>query len=330
MIDSTGGSLPGNGRLRNNHPMSIPRAVTESSVAFRDVLSDDGTLLRAWTNDPDGLIDGPTVLLCNGLGTSPWNWPALLTTDCGVRVVSWSHRGTSGSDRPIDLDDVGVQQFVEDALSVMDHFGLTRPVVMGWSIGVNIMFELAAQHPERVAGLFAVAGVPGDPFSTMLGPFHLPRPVARALTVGTSRALRATGRAISPVAARLPIGVRTIEALSRTGLIFPVPDPELAALALKEFLRTPIEWYFHLAIRTSAHGRVSLRRIKVPVVFVGGSWDMLAGARHMASAAERVQNGRYVQLHGTHFVQMEQPERVHRLLLEFLQRLPAEASTSSR
>ena len=310
--------------------MSVPRAAVESSVSFRDVLSDDGTLIRAWTNDPEGLIDGPTVLLCNGLGTSPWAWSALLKPDCGVRVVSWVHRGTSGSDRPANVDDVGVQQFVEDALSVMDHFGLHRPVVMGWSIGVNIMFELAAQHPERVAGLFAVAGVPGDTFSTMLGPLHLPRPVARALTVGASRVLRTTGRAITPVAARLPVGGRTIELLSRTGLIFPVPDPELAALALREFLRTPVEWYFHLAIRTSAHGRVSLRRIKVPTVFVAGSWDLLAGARHMATAAERVQNGRYVQLHGTHFLQMEQPERVHRLLVEFLQRLPAESAASSR
>ena len=310
--------------------MAVPRAVAESSVGFRDVLSDDGTLLRAWTNDPDGVIDGPTVLLCNGLATSPWNWPALLTTDCGVRVVSWAHRGTSGSDRPADPAGVGVQQFVEDALSVMDHFGLTRPVVMGWSVGVNIMFELAAQHPERVAGLFAVAGVPGDTFSTTLGPLHLPRPVARALTVSTSRGLRVAGRALTPLTSRLPVGRRTIDLLAHTGLIFKVPDPDLAAVALQEFLRTPIDWYFHLALRTSAHGRISLRRIAVPTLFVAGSWDLLAGARHMASAAERVQNGRYVQLHGTHFVQMEQPERVHRLLLEFLQRLPAEASTSSR
>lgn len=306
--------------------MAVPRAITESSVAFRDVLSDDGTLLRAWTNDPDGVIDGPTVLLCNGLGTSPWAWPALLSTDCGVRVVSWAHRGTSGSDRPIDPQNVGVQQFVEDALSVMDHFGLTRPVLMGWSIGVNVMFELAAQHPERVAGLFAIAGVPGDTFSTMLAPFHLPRALARALTVGTSRGLRMTGRALTPLTSRLPVGRRTIGLLSHSGLMFRVADPELAAVALQEFLSTPIEWYFHLALRTSAHGRVSLRRIKVPTMFVAGTWDLMAGARHMASAAERVQNGRYVQLHGSHFLQMEQPERVHRLLLDFLERIPASAA----
>ena len=81
-------------------PASAARAVTETAVEFHDVLSDDGTRLRAWTNDPDGGIDGPTVVLCNGLGTNPWAWPALLRPDCGVRVVSWNHRGTGGSDRP--------------------------------------------------------------------------------------------------------------------------------------------------------------------------------------------------------------------------------------
>ena len=301
--------------------MIIPRAVLESTVAFRDVLSDDGTLLRAWTNDPDGVIDGPTVLLCNGLGTSPWNWPALLHTDCGVRVVSWSHRGTSGSDKPEDPSKVGVQQFVEDALSVMDHFGLERPVVMGWSIGVNTMFELAAEHPERVAGLFAVAGVPGDTFSTMLGPLRVPRPAARTIALSTSRLLKLSGRVLTPIVSRLDLGPRSIEMFRHTGLIFRVPDPELAAVALKEFLSTPIEWYFHLALRTAEHSRVSLRRIRVPVVFVAGAWDVLAGARHMATAAARVPDGAYVELRGSHFVQMEQPELVHQLLLDFLRRV---------
>ena len=58
--------------------------------------SADGTVLRAWTND----ADGPLVLLCNGLGTNPYCWPALDDPGCGVRLVSWYHRGTGGSQRP--------------------------------------------------------------------------------------------------------------------------------------------------------------------------------------------------------------------------------------
>lgn len=302
-------------------PTSAARAATATSIAFHDVLSDDGTRLKAWTNDPDGAIDGPTVLLCNGLGTSAWAWPALLRPECGVRVVSWNHRGTGGSDRPADISRTGIEEFVEDGLSVMDHFGIDRAVLMGWSMGVNTMFELAAEHPERVRGLFAVAGVPGDTFSTMLGPLHLPRFVARGVTVSLARAVKLAGRAITPVSTRLPVGPRAIHLLTHSGFMLPVPDPELAAIAIREFLTTPIEWYSHLAMATSEHGRVSLSRVRVPVMFVAGRWDVLSGSRDMTSAAARIPGAEIVELRGTHFLQMEQPERVHQLLLDFLERV---------
>ncbi|MEI5672515.1 MULTISPECIES: alpha/beta fold hydrolase [unclassified Nocardioides] len=302
-------------------PTSAARIDDRAVLAFRDVLSDDGTRLRAWTNDPDGSIDGPTVVLCNGLGTNPWTWPALLRPDCGVRVVSWNHRGTGGSDRPVDVDRVGIDEFVEDALSVMDHFGVDRAVLVGWSMGVNTMFELAADHPERVTGLFAVAGVPGDTFSTMLGPLLLPRPAARALTVGLAHGLRLGGRALTPIASRLPVGRRAIDLLSHSGFMFPVADPELAVEAVREFLTTPLDWYAHLALRSSEHPRVPLSRIRVPVAFVAASYDVLAGSRHMRTAAARLVDATYVELRGSHFIQMEQPERVHELLLAFLRRV---------
>jgi pimeloyl-ACP methyl ester carboxylesterase len=292
-----------------------------AGIVYTDVLSDDGTRLRAWTNDPDGTLAGPTVVLCNGLGTNPWAWPALLSPDCEVRVVSWNHRGTGGSDRPADPDRVGIEEFVEDALSVMDHFGIDRAVLMGWSMGVNTMFELTVRHPERVRGLFAVAGVPGDTFSTMLGPFYLPRFAARAVTVNLSRALKLGGRALTPIARRLPVGRRAIDVLSHSGFMFPVAHPDLAVTAVAEFLKTPVEWYFHLALRTSQHTRVSLRDIAVPVEFVAGKWDVLSGARHMATAAERLVDATYVELWGTHFLQMERPHEVHDLLRTFLDRV---------
>jgi pimeloyl-ACP methyl ester carboxylesterase len=300
---------------------SAAPATTDARIAFHDVLSDDGTRLRAWTNDPDGTLDGPTVVLCNGLGTSPWTWPALLDPDCGVRVVSWNHRGTGGSDRPADPSRVGIEDFVEDALSVMDHFGVDRAVLMGWSMGVNTMFELAVEHPERVTGLFAVAGVPGDTFSTMLGPLWVPRVAAKAITVSLSRALVYGGRVVTPITTRLPVGRRAIAVLTHSGFMLPVPDPALAAVAVKDFLATPVEWYFHLALSTSRHARVSLSGIPLPAAFVAARYDVLTAARHMRTAADRMADASYVELAGTHFIQMEQPERVHELLLEFLARV---------
>lgn len=302
-------------------PTSAARLATADALELTDVLSDDGTRLQAWTNDPERTKTGPTVVLCNGLGTNAFMWPALLRPECQVRVVSWNHRGTGGSARPSDRTRVGIEEFVEDALSVMDHFGIDRSVLMGWSMGVNTMFELALRHPERVTGLFGVAGGPGDTFATMLGPLHLPHVVARAATVTLCRGLRLAGKVVTPVTSRVPVGARFVHALTHSGFMLPAPDPELAAVAVAEFLQVPIDWYAHLALTTSRHARVSLSGLQVPVEMVAGTFDLLAAARDMASAAERIADATYVELRASHVISMEQPDQLHRLLLAFLDRV---------
>jgi pimeloyl-ACP methyl ester carboxylesterase len=59
----------------------------------------------------------------------------------------------------------------------------------------------------------------------------------------------------------------------------------------------------------------------VPTAFVAATWDVLAGARDMASAAARIPGATYHELDGSHFIQMERPDEVHSLLLEFLGRI---------
>ncbi len=297
--------------------VALPTPGGRESLRFYDVRSADGTRLRAWTND----ADGPTVLLCNGLGTNPYAWPALLRSDCGIRVISWNHRGVGGSGRPADRDRVDVSAFVEDALAVLDDAEIDACPVLGWSIGVNTAFELAVGHPDRVTGLFAVAGVPGGTFSSMGAPLQIPRFARRPISVGIATALEHTGWALSPLTTRLPIGRRVANLLRHSGFMMPSADTAVVERAVREFLRTPVEWYMHLARAAARHGRVSLTRVRVPAVFVAGTYDVLASAADMRTASARVPGSQYVELRGSHFVQMEHPEAVHQQLLELVGRL---------
>jgi pimeloyl-ACP methyl ester carboxylesterase len=298
-------------------------AAPEPALALRHytVIATDGTELRAWTNDVHGTMTGPTVLLCNGLGTSAYSWPALLDPNCGVRVISWHHRGTGGSARPADRHHVGIEHFVEDALAVMDDAGIDACPVMGWSMGVNTAFELAHLHPERVTALFAVAGVPGGTFASMLAPLGVPRFARRAITVNAARVMGLLGKPASLVARILPVGPLTGAVVTHSGFMLPVPDVDLARRAIKEFLGTPVDWYMHLAVTTSRHVRVSLSGITVPTTFVAGRWDVLASAEDMRTAAERIPGATYVRLNASHFVTMERPDEVHTLLLELLEQV---------
>ena len=286
-----------------------------SYVRYYDVYSADGTRLRAWTND----AEGPTVLLSNGLGTNPHSWPAFLDPDCGIRIVSWNHRGVGGSERP-DGGRADMESYVEDAIAVMDDAGIDSSVIASWSHGVTIAFELAARHPERVAGILAVAGVPGDTFATMLAPFHLPRAVAKQIMINFVRINYLGGNLLAPVIKRIPWTNFTTSAVQRTGFISREADTGQLRVMLTEFCSTNPRWYAHLALGVSQGVRVPLSGIRIPVTFIAGKQDILTGARDMKTASQRIPDAKYVELKATHFLPLEQPGVIHDELLALVAR----------
>lgn len=290
---------------------------TTTRVRFYDVHSADGTRLRAWTND----AEGPTVLLCNGLGTNPHAWPSLTTPDCGVRIISWNHRGTSGSDRPKDRRRVDLDAFVEDALAVLDDAGVDRCVVMGWSAGVTVAFELAGRHPERVAGVFAVNGVPGNTLGTSLRPLHLPGNLAKTVMVTVAQVARATGRHVSAITTGIPVTATTANLLRWARMVDPSADPYVVRETVQEMLTTDPDWYANLALGVATHRRVSLSSIKVPVTMLAGTRDMLTSAKAMRSAAERLHDVVFIEIDATHFIPFGQPTLVLAELKNVLKRV---------
>lgn len=296
-----------------------PRKPRNRAVRFHRVTSADGTLIEAWTNAGEG----PTVLICNGLGTNPYVWPDLLDPDCGLHVVSWQHRGVGRSRRPEDPDRVGIEAFVEDAVAVLDDAGVDRCVVVGWSYGVNVAFELALRHPERVAGLFAVAGVPGGSFASMGAPLYIPRPLRQPVSVGVTRLMKAASPVLTPLARRVPMGPLSTTVLRYSGFMFPSARPDDVRRAVREFLTTPVDWYMHLALAAAEHSRVSLSRIDVPTAFVSGRFDILASHRDMLTAADRIEGATYVEMVGSHFLPLERSRTLTQLLKDLLSRTEA-------
>src|SRR3712207_1250847 len=166
----------------------------------RRVRAADGTRLRAWTDDGDGV----PVLLCNGLGAPPEAWPRVVERDSGFRVVTWAHRGLAGSERPADRSRVRVEDHADDARAVLDAYEMPSATVIGWSLGVNVAFELALEQASRVRSLLAVAGVPGGSFSAMFAPFGVPRRLRTSAGRLSSRLLPVVGPPLPVLVARLP------------------------------------------------------------------------------------------------------------------------------
>ena len=98
---------------------------------------------------------GEPVLLIHGFASNTqtnWvdtGWVRELTR-AGYRVVSIDNRGHGRSAKPHDPALYGAPLMAEDARRLLDHLGLQRADVIGFSMGARISAFLAVGHPERV------------------------------------------------------------------------------------------------------------------------------------------------------------------------------------
>src|SRR4051794_27148581 len=72
------------------------------------------------------------------------------------RVITVEGRGNGRADRPRDPTAYLDREYVQDAIAVMDATGTDRGVIVGLSLGGRHALQLAAWHPDRVAGVIAI------------------------------------------------------------------------------------------------------------------------------------------------------------------------------
>jgi pimeloyl-ACP methyl ester carboxylesterase len=281
-----------------------------------DYPSRDGTCIRGWRGEGDGV----PLILSNGLGTIPEAWPALMKPDSGYRVRTWYYRGTFGSQRPSDPSRIRIEDHVDDLIALMDHEGIERALVAGWSIGVNIAFEMAERHPDRVAGLMAVAGVPGGTFGTMGAPLRIPRRLRRPVATRAARVLRTAGPLLTPIAHRIPVNDRVAWLITHSGFMLPAAKAEVVTPMLTEFLRQDWRWYMKLAVAAAEHQSMDLSFVQCPTTLVAGKHDVLTSMDDVIDAAAKIPHAQITVLPGSHFLPMEYPQLIAVALDELTRR----------
>lgn len=281
-----------------------------------DLTSSDGTVLKAWRNDQPGV----PLLIANGLGTTPEAWPALVRDGSGYDAVSWYQRGTFGSQRPADRSRIRVEDHVEDAVALLDSQGIDRALVACWSIGVNVAFEVAHRHPERVAGIMAVAGVPGGTFATMGAPLRVPRRLRKPVALAAARAGLRVGPLLSWLTPRIPVNERTAWVVAHSGFMLPAARPEVVVPMLEQFLRHDWRWYGRLAVAAAEHEPMDLSFVTCPVTLVAGRHDVLTSMHDVVACAAKIPHAQISVLPGSHFLPLEYPEELHEALDDLARR----------
>ena len=290
-----------------------------------DVTSSDGTHIVAWRSDQPGI----PLVIANGLGTIPEAWPSLVREGSGYDTLTWYQRGTFGSERPADPSHIRIEDHVADMLALMDSQGIDKALVACWSIGVNIAFEFAHRHPERVVGIMAVAGVPGGTFSTMGGPLRIPRRLRKPISIRAAKTGALVGPLLSWLTPKIPVNNRTAWLMAHTGFMLPAAKPAVVVPMLKQFLLHDWKWYGQLAVAAAAHDPMDLQFVSCPVTLVAGKHDLLTSMHDVIDCAAKMPHAQISVLPGSHFLPMEYPEHLHTALDDLARRAGVQKSADT-
>ncbi len=114
---------------------------------------------------------GPAVVLANGLSTSDFFWHYLRPGwTRRHQVVSWDYKGHGDSEPARTDPGTTIPALVDDMRRVMDAAQVERTVLIGFSMGCQVIAEAWRQMPERISGLAFVLGPTGRLFDTALRP----------------------------------------------------------------------------------------------------------------------------------------------------------------
>jgi len=106
---------------------------------------------------------GPPIVLVHGFASNrATNWKSLgwytALAGAGRQVIALDVRGHGESDKPHDAAAYDEGELARDVGRLMDHLGIERADVMGYSMGGFIALRLLADEPQRLNKVI-VAGV---------------------------------------------------------------------------------------------------------------------------------------------------------------------------
>ena len=252
--------------------------------------------------------DGSPVLLLHGWPDAANVWrhqvPALAAHH--YRVLAPDLRGFGGSSRPAEVEAYMAPRMVGDVIGLLDHLSIERAHLVGHDGGAAISWMTAALVPDRVATVtalsvghpaaFRAAGWGQREKSWYMLLFQFPGVAEQWLSADGFRNLREwSGHPdIDPV----------VERLAEPGALAASLNLYRAILPPASLVEPPLE----------------LPPVQAPAMGIWSSGDLALTEEAMTGSAAHVAGPwRYERLDGVgHWLQLDAPEVVNALLLDFL------------
>jgi len=250
---------------------------------------------------------GPKLILLHGLGASLFSWRHNLEPlGQYFHVIALDLKGC-GESSASALDDYRLEALVQDLKDFMDVLGIERTSLAGNSLGGSLALLLAQRCPERVSALVLLApAVMISRLPRIFFPLQLP-------VLGWWAALL-LGPWIVPWALRLAYhDYRLITPEVITGYARPFRSLK-RRLALRALCQSLHPW-------TPAQILALLGAIQQPTALIWGEEDRILPPVQARRLHEHLPQAELYLIPGVgHAPQEENPHRVNKIIIDFLQR----------
>ena len=227
---------------------------------------------------------GPDLVFVNGLSADDFYWRKVVSLlSSRARCTLWDLPGHGRSEPAVDPGGLSIEGCADDLGRVLDAVGAEEAVLLGFSLGCQIVLESWRLLPtERIRAMVLVLGPYGRPFDNVLHPKVGPL-IGRSISMLGRRTAKLAVKG-SALATKLPAMMTLNRALGVVG-------PKASAEEMRPY-------FDHLAVLdgpswaglANAAQRHSagdlLADISVPVFIVAGGRDVFtppAASRHMAA-----------------------------------------------
>ncbi len=275
--------------------------------------TDDGVQLY-WKRIGEG---GPALVCCNGVGVSTFFWKYLIRHFAPERsVIVWDYRGHGRSSAPGRRHRVDIPRMALDLGCLLDELEIEEAVLLGHSMGSQVILERYRQHPQGIVGLVSVLGTFGHPLDTF-GDLAFSRQLFD-LVLHVAGALPNAFDLFSKLTLATPLAYD----LSRVLKL--VDGGRMSRHDLRQYTHHLTGMGFPLFFRFLAelgeHGAGDiLPRIAVPTLVVAAEFDGFTPYRLAESMAAAIKGSEYLFLRGaSHAGIVEQPEAIHAAIAKWL------------
>jgi pimeloyl-ACP methyl ester carboxylesterase len=257
-----------------------------------------------------------TTILCDGICCDGYIWKYLWDDLSTVtQLCHWNYRGHGRSAPPNDSSKIDTPTHADDLGRVRSHIGDGPVVLVGHSMGCQVVLEAYRQRPDKIRALVLLCGSSGRVTQTFHGNDLLARVLPKLLRVVESRPGLMRG-----IWSRIPVQTALDVALATGEVDKNLLDPADLVPYLEHVTNMDLLLFLRMLQAAGDYSANEfLASVAVPVLVVAGMSDTFTPYRLAEEMAKGMPHSELLQVpSGTHVAPLEQRDLVGKRVAQFL------------